>query len=166
MPTAEGVFPKVGNDPIYYSEINQFASAGKFIAAGSFPVTSGTSYQSAGSVLIGAGSVSNPCLINVDWRVDTTEDSASARVNFSGLSTYFVIGSSTLTSDPYGTVRAMLGSPFGGAITGITKGNTTVSLSQSSDHFNTGSLFYVIFETLSQNSCQMYYMVNAGGRGY
>lgn len=61
MATSEGVFPKVGNDPIYYSEVNRFAGAGQFIKIGStIGITSGTNYQDAGSILIAAGSLSNP----------------------------------------------------------------------------------------------------------
>lgn len=36
MPTAENVFPKIGNDPLYASEVNRFERSG-FLRAGSFP---------------------------------------------------------------------------------------------------------------------------------
>jgi hypothetical protein len=162
----EGVFPKSAGDIAYASEANRFAGAGKFIATGSFSVVSGTSYQTTGSILIGAGSVSNPCVINVDWRVNTTADSASAKVNFSGLSANFSIGSTTIRSDPYGTCRAMLGSPFACSALGISYGNTIVMTNQSADNFNSGSPFIISFDTLSQNACQIYYFINSEGRGY
>jgi len=48
MPTAEGVFPKVGNDPIYYSEVNLIPRhIGSVYISGL--TTSSSSYVNAGS---------------------------------------------------------------------------------------------------------------------
>jgi len=59
--TAEGIFPKIGGDPLYYSEANRFAGAGNFIAGGSTArLPSGTAIQYAGSIVIPPGSLYNP----------------------------------------------------------------------------------------------------------
>ena len=62
--TAEGTFPKIAGDIAYASEANRFAGAGRYIAIGSTSnITSGTGIQNIGSVLIGAGSLSNPSIL-------------------------------------------------------------------------------------------------------
>ena len=95
MPTAENIFPKVGNDPLYASEVNRFSQGGRFITAGSFIVIpSGTAATNdgvpriltAGSILIPAGS-----LVNTSNPIQTTmyiyadmPGSSRFRVNVSG----------------------------------------------------------------------------------
>lgn len=49
MTTAEGVFPKVGNDPIYSSEINRFAGFGDG-SDGDFNESSGTTELTQGTI--------------------------------------------------------------------------------------------------------------------
>jgi hypothetical protein len=46
MPTAEGVLPKVGNDPIYASEINRFAGASDYLYGINLSLSPGSSTNS------------------------------------------------------------------------------------------------------------------------
>lgn len=68
---AEGVYPKdtSANGILYPSEVNEFANSGRFVSTGSFGfVVSGTASQTVGSVVIPAGSLTNPCKLVVDFR--------------------------------------------------------------------------------------------------
>lgn len=111
---AEGEFPKTDGAILFASEANRFASAGKFFVAGSIiNLISGTALQTAGSVLISAGSLGNPCILNVDFRNERPITSQT-QIQISGASTNF---SFDIGSGPAGTVRhtrasLFLGSPF------------------------------------------------------
>jgi len=62
MVTAEGVFPKIGNDPLYASEVNNFSNSSQFVGLISVigSVTSGGGFTNFGSVFIGPGSINRP----------------------------------------------------------------------------------------------------------
>jgi hypothetical protein len=66
MTTAEGVFPKVGNDPIYGSEVNRFAgytlyNAGSFVTGGS-----STNLVLLGSIYFPTGALTNPSIVHTN----------------------------------------------------------------------------------------------------
>lgn len=165
--TVEGVFPKVDGDVLYASEVNRFARAGRFITISGTPVAlSGTGYQTLGSVLIGAGSLSNPCHINITYwfgRDSTgTDQIFSPRIRISGLSSYssgnILFSGTNAVSASEGTCDIMLGSPGSGII--IHKGfgiNTNANdlfdnapstrISKNNiDNFNTGSPVVIFFD--------------------
>ena len=122
MPTAEGVFPKVGNDPIYYSEVNRFAQ-NNVMSAGSFPgVSSGTAIQDIGSFVIGPGSIGNPSSIRGKVLINCPNANPEATrffVLISGVNTNSTleIGSAYFTQQSENfllTHEAVVGSPFVG----------------------------------------------------
>lgn len=92
MPTDEGIFPKVGNDPIYYSEINRLMSVPRILGSiftASF--SSGTNYTTLGSVLIPTGSIVNPMRIYIDGaygKSNSINGSISYQVGISGTNDY------------------------------------------------------------------------------
>ena len=160
MPTAENVFPKVGNDPVYASEVNRFGGAGQFIRIGSFPtLASGTASQDFGSVVITGGSLSNPALffINAYTRGKNARDGLN--IIISGLSanaSLDVLGS-TIDTTIY-RVEILAGSPFNGYMFGNTFDNpfsayrsTEVSniqwFGRTLTDFNTGSTTVLLFTT-------------------
>src|SRR3990167_11466312 len=67
MPTAEGVFTKIGNDPIYASEVNKFGRGNTYFLGGSNFIWVGSTAAGSdvGSFVIGAGSLSDPCIIEI-----------------------------------------------------------------------------------------------------
>ena len=118
MATAEGVFPKVGGDPGYYSEANRFAGAGGFIYIGStLNVGSQTAIQTAGSLLIRAGSLSNPCHISMygNWNIQS-EQKTKFTIQISGLTgnaSWVMAGSDSNTVSLNNFIfNATLGSPL------------------------------------------------------
>lgn len=80
MVTAEGVFPKVGGDPIYYSEANRFRE--KVIGWNAHPnqFTSGTAYQIAGSYLY-TGVYPSIICDHLDTSVSAIGDSSNINTN-------------------------------------------------------------------------------------
>src|SRR3990167_3927275 len=123
MPTIEGTFPKLGGDPLYASEVNSFASAGRFIKGGSIAIPSGTDTRITGSVLIPTGSLSNPASINIDWRNFQSDGTGSVFPywEISGLSTNSAINFQSLydTSEKTGEIKYIVGSPFLGRALGL-----------------------------------------------
>lgn len=68
MATAEGEYPKVGNDPLYSSEVNRFAGAGFTIVKSDFTgigSNNGLAPNSTGSIVIPAGSLTLPGMLIV-----------------------------------------------------------------------------------------------------
>lgn len=111
MPTAENIFPKIGGDPLYFSEANRFSRAGQFIAMGSFAqLTSGTTAGSViGSIIIsGANQTQRYVELDIWARASRGNNIQSIGVAFSGgglgelISDNFVVGSG-LSSDIAGT---------------------------------------------------------------
>ena len=152
----EGQFPKIDGDILYASEVNDFRRANRFFVIGSgVNVESGTGFQSLGSILIGAGSVSNPCQIiataffihdinqvnQVTWRISGAQGNQSV-----------TLGSTFLQSTQ--TLNAILGSPSQNmvslrAVAGNGTGNTTTNYTIGSSRFNTGSSFVIEWLTTS-----------------
>jgi len=65
----EGVFPKAAGDYLFASEVNRFASAPRYLFGGSTAwIPSGTGNQELGSVVVGAGSLTNPAYIEVNFK--------------------------------------------------------------------------------------------------
>ena len=88
MTTAEGIFPKAAGDPLYASEANWF---GRGVFQWMYPagsVTSGIAFADVGSIVIPAGSLTNPC----SFRAFTAGNSENMGtlcqlgINFSGTS--------------------------------------------------------------------------------
>ena len=172
---AEGVFPKADGDIIYTSEINRFASAGRFLSMGSTILsTSGTASQIIGSVLVGAGSLSTNSQILLNMNI-TKGSQDVVTVMFSGISTNFSLtaGSSSSVAHPNGQLTALLGSPLGcsAVLMMHTNGNnfsltSTEQISWSAGtatSFDAGSAFIVSFQGIySNNTSQIFY----GLQGY
>lgn len=152
--TAEGTFPKIDSDLLYASEANRLAYAPRFLVIGSgINVGSVTGFQNLGSILIGAGSVSNPCEIGIKARV---YGGATGKMGFvfSGAqgnqSVYIGGNQAENTADLY----AILGSPLENIIKattsqpdgGDTTSNTIWWQSVGSRHFNTGSPFVIFWQ--------------------
>ena len=116
MPTAEGIYPKLGGDPIYYSELNQLHKSLKLLGAGSTAVcASGTGPSIAGSVLIPASSVSNPGRIDVNYWVSGPLNTGY-QIGISGASANMDLwaGSGLNVSTHVGTCYFLTGSPLSG----------------------------------------------------
>ena len=79
---AEGVFPKTDGDILFASEANRFSKAGGLIDRPdlSVTVTSGASAQIIGSTVIGTGSLTTPCIINVIANANVAGGGTSAGV--------------------------------------------------------------------------------------
>jgi len=108
----ESEFPKVDGDILYASEANRFSGAGRGLGLGSFlKIESGTDFQVAGSVVLSAGSLSNPCEIQVKGRLaNNKRDSLSLRISGTSANRELVAGSgfSHIVFDYY----AVVGSPL------------------------------------------------------
>jgi len=121
---AEGVFPKIAGDALYASEINSFALGTRCFGAGStIWVLSGTAYQDAGSVVINAGSLTNPAFLSIYTRVQSNYESPAGTIlviQISGISTNYSIGLSGNQS--FISLNALIGSPYIGGISGFNEG--------------------------------------------
>jgi len=155
----EGTFPKVDGDILYASEVNRFASAGRGFYIGSGVIGSATAYQNLGSVVIGPGSLSNPCLLVVDVMMATN----AIKVQISGLAAnnYVEISGATSTSI-FMSARATLGSPYPGRILGIASPDATQINAKSNsallgatstiNHLDTGSTVVVFVKAASDSA--------------
>jgi hypothetical protein len=133
----EGEFPKAGGDVAYASEANRFASAGRYVELGStgLVVGSATAYQEAGSILIGAGSLTNPCSFVGMFVVNRFGGAhSSLRITVSGASAHgsiLVNDQGNATNPVTATYQAIAGSPyFGRMLTSHTIGQPTDSTNQ------------------------------------
>jgi hypothetical protein len=122
MPSAEGFFQKVGNDPLYASEVNRFVGGGYFVGmAGSRSTATGdntgVTIMPLGSAVISAGSVQNPSQFLVTgYFTETLGDNKNAiRVEISGLSAngLIIIGSAN-SGDVFFKGNIIAGSPLKG----------------------------------------------------
>ena len=159
MVTAEGKFPKIGNDPVYNSEINRFAGAGQLIFMGSFiDLVSSTEFQDFGSVVINPGSLTNPCQINGLFRLGATGggDILDMRVRLSGLSANtFVGGGSNIGGLITKSIEfnSLIGNPFNGLISaktvvadGAYRATGGAQQIKSFNNLHTGSTVVILFE--------------------
>ena len=167
---SEGEFPKIDGDVLFASEANRFASAGRFVGIGSFAaIGSATAKQDIGSVVIPAGSLSNPCSLVMDLvYLRTGGDSADQlTVQLSGLSknSQLTIGSGNVWGGGEKNLicayRGIIGSPFTGfhrmimfsADESDNKVNqTTTTSAQNFNNINTGSELVINFKANSSNA--------------
>jgi len=121
MPSAEGEFPKIGNDPLYDSEANRFAGAGHFIQAGSFPpaVSGAADGTIVGSILFPGGSMADLSNLHIKMFANMP-GSSRMTLRFSGAglvnnTTIIKLGSSSDTgvTDEFFEFEAFIGSPMG-----------------------------------------------------
>ena len=83
----EGVFSKADGEILYASEVNRFARGGGVIGTitPSANLASGTAYTDIGSIVIGAGSLTNPCFIQFTSFLNRGFDGSGAmQVQLSG----------------------------------------------------------------------------------
>ena len=109
MATAEGVFPKVGGDPIYASELNRYNP--KLIGFKKQPVTnfnaSGTNFQEVGSILYpGAGSLQISDYMTISSNVSyhsNVNPTLASQIRMSGTDGLndFIVGSVNTTTIDY-----------------------------------------------------------------
>ena len=96
MPTAEGVFPKVGGDPGYYSEVNYLARGGGIGTMLWRLSNSGTTWQDAGSIIVNPGSIcrdNSLIMLNYSTPLGNNTDAnvSNFRFLFSGANNNFTI---------------------------------------------------------------------------
>jgi hypothetical protein len=121
--TAEGVFPKIAGDIAYASEANRFARAGGFISNGSFynVISSGTAFQVMGSIVIGAGSLTNPCELQILFKNEkNARDNLSISISGASANGTCLLGS--VITNCAGRVNIYAGSPFEGIMLGYSAG--------------------------------------------
>lgn len=115
----EGAFPKTDGDIAYASEANRYATAGRFITAGSTAIlASGTNTGSViGSILINAGSLANYSAMYMPF-ITTLGSQNNFRIALSGTTqgenggNYIEAGSNSRGQNNYnGFFTATLGSP-------------------------------------------------------
>lgn len=130
--TAEGVFPKVGGDIIYASEVNRFAGAGRFLSAGSFAtIGSATASQDIGSIFIGTGSLTNPCSLFCDIFVTHNgRDSLKMTISGTGGNGNITLGS-TIDGTSFIHYDILIGSPSTSFIIGKEIKDTLTNISPS-----------------------------------
>lgn len=119
--TNEGVFPKIDGDVLYASEANRFAGAGRALFAGSFPSISATGEM--GSIVIGAGSLSNSAWIQGFMKVGMgdTQNILVLRVSGAqGYNTGMGLGSNVHNGNILVTIDMLLGSPSAANIMAVT----------------------------------------------
>lgn len=108
----EGLFPKSGGDIAYASEANRFASSQRLLFIGSTGlVISGTGAQEAGSVVIAAGTLPNPCSLSGQL-TGSFNDIANCRLLISGASNNVQVTWHQNTTRQYGEWSVILGSPL------------------------------------------------------
>ncbi len=159
MATAEGVFPKVGNDPLFDTEVNRFAGAGQFVAIGSSDVvSSGTAFQDIGSILITAGSLSSPFEIRGNMLLDGQQGGGvggtpDLRIITSGNVNAIVTTGSNLVANADVNFQYTLntGSPYNGyaSLMAIPDSAGNLSVQNQATEFNqleTGSDIAILFQ--------------------
>jgi len=112
----EGVFPKVGGDIAFASEANRFAAGVSRSITGSFAYRTTATLDDVGSIVWGAGSLTNPCRIYIAGAIHTV-DAAQAgilRLLISGTSSnasFTINNNQSLTGIIPFTAVFALGSP-------------------------------------------------------
>lgn len=148
MVTAEGVFPKIGNDPLYASEITRFAGL-NFVIAGSKTITVGSSseIQDLGSIVIPAGSLTNPCFItgfltgSLSTSTPISQETAY-RIMISGTSAYSVVSTGSKESDMVIlTYKGIIGSPLIGGH--VLDAFNTVSAAANATRTGAGNILHL-----------------------
>lgn len=140
--TAQDTFPKVDGDVLYASEINRFSRAPQFITISNtsgLTLASGTDYQNAGSVLIGVGSLSNPCSLSIFGLCVGYGAAATAlKIQFSGLSgnAEVTMNDDSALTDFFYKGDILLGSPFGNSLAGMKFNYATVDTDAATASYN------------------------------
>lgn len=165
MPTAQDIFPKIGGDPLYFSEANRFARAGGFYHTGStLLISSGGGVQFGivtgkilGSILISGATLSENSTVLGTIKHTAGDASDSLALVISGLQgNQFVTAGSNITATTRAcTFIAHLGSinTNYAYLTALNTGVNNVDFSQANakfgaksfDNFTTGSPFIIAF---------------------
>lgn len=159
----EGEFPKNDGDFIYASEVNRCAGAGRFLGAGStIWITSGTAYQDMGSIVVGAGSVTNPGIVTLDFRTSNVPDVFGLHIILSGATANGAIGihsGAGMTNEPFHThFKALVGSPLSGCIiaqsfgTALWDNTTQTSSSNDLKNFDLSQQFVILIRGVTTGS--------------
>ena len=163
----EGEFSKADGDIFFASEANRFAAAGRFLEVGSFAVvSSGAAEQTAGSIHIGTGSLSNPCSILFNYKLARGTQNTDVKIYVSGVeqsqNTSMFAGSSVDQNTVFGYGFMILGSPMAGMmrmhVYKSTGNNATLSTTSdriafnSVDNFNPGSEWVINFNLVNADS--------------
>lgn len=101
---------------MFASETGRFASAGRYLQIGSTATTSsGTALADIGSIVIGAGSLTNPCHIFGHFR-GTWDARDNLRILVSGMNVNanVIAGSRVGTSVKMGQFECLIGNPLAG----------------------------------------------------
>jgi len=159
----EGEFPKTDGDILYASETNRFAGACRTLGIGAFAGPgSGTATQVVGSILVGAGSVSNPCELKVSfygnkaaqarWSVQLSGTGQSTSINDPG-------AGSKVSGVTKGDYNSIVGSPFNGhsSIFVTTVNNADEPILRRTgylavNNFDVSSDFVIFFNVRNQNA--------------
>lgn len=160
MATAEGVFPKVGNDPLYASEINKFNKNIQFLGAGGVGSTFygngflGSRDTTIGSVLVSGISFTptNPMVIDIDMVASSNYVSTVGYTpQISGLTMNNVSMTASNSIADVMKWRITIGSPdFWGSSLSNTAGNA--STIQTSVFNNPENPFVIKFTTTPPNA--------------
>lgn len=129
----EGVFPKSTGDIWFASEVNRVASAGRYIEIGSFSqVISGTAAQDVGSIVINAGSLTNPCQISFHLKIDkNARDNITIEISGLSANDSIALGSNIATGQVIVNGNMLLGSPLIGNISATAIVRTATNLDVS-----------------------------------
>lgn len=119
----EGTFPKVDGDIQFATEVNRFASAGRYVQVGSIAqIASGATVQDLGSILISPGSLSNPAQVTIDMSsLKNARDDINLEV--SGPGANGTISAGSFIADPHFKGTFTIGSPGSGFINLMSFGN-------------------------------------------
>jgi hypothetical protein len=164
---AEGVFPKVDGDILYASEVNSFNANGRYIAAGSYLISSGTNYFIVGSHLISG--LGNPTSLEYFF---TGSGAIAFSLSISGLAAESKVNVSGLNVSPVGRIQLLFGSPMvgiGQAVWNSVSDNKTQPFSAATNYINNiypGSPFVIGISGLTNmnGSAVLNYFITAGGR--
>lgn len=126
MATAEGIFPKEGNDPLFNSEINGFIRGLGSIGLGS-RIGGGTD-EIGGSVVIPANTISNSIYVFAQLRVTADTAGASATKVFTADMNGSSIGSSILITNPTGAINHNAGVLIASFTSGAFVGESVVKV--------------------------------------
>lgn len=153
----EGTFPKVDGDILYGSEANRLASVSRGLFIGSMIAAgSATGIQETGSIVIGAGSLTNPAFIEINHMLERNQNVSMFGIGISGMSTNATLYLGSGGGDNmYANTRIICGSPYKGIMTstehfGGTHGQKLVSTGRieagaTIQNLDTGSTVVLFF---------------------
>lgn len=189
MPTAQDIFPKVGNDPLYDSEVNRLNRISQTIFAGStINIGSSTATQTIGSHLINNGSFLGNSFgtFVLDFIIDGHNSNPMVFEMLvsgtPGLGSHFISGISASNTRLMGTIKSFIipgsaASSFGGLENptgflvqgGITSVNSVATpysqLKSSPDMVFHGSPYVVFVNAKHANAESFKYFYKLVGEG-